>query len=92
MCPHVRELDRPPGRLGLWQEQVAGPCWTEELRQQPDTASAGELVEREGQPQDFQQGELQFESNGSLFWVTRCSGFSAGQTPMTHQNYLLISC
>lgn len=77
-----RESDRPPGRLGLCQEQAAWPGWPGDLGQQPDTASAGELVEREGHPRDFQLGELQFESNGSLFWVTRHSGFNAGQTPM----------
>lgn len=64
------------------RNRFAGPCWPEELRQQPDTASAGELVEREGYPRDFQQGELQFESNGSLFGITRCSEFGAGQMPV----------
>lgn len=67
MCPGVRESDRCPGRLSLHQQQAAGPGWPGELRQQPDTASAGELVGREGHPRDFQQGELQFDSNGSLF-------------------------
>lgn len=77
-----RESDRPPDRLSLCQKQAAGPRWPEDLGQQPDTTSAGELVEREGHPQDLQLGELQFKSNGSLFWVTRHSGFSGGQTPM----------